>query len=435
MISVLLLLLPLLAFAVDDASDSFINRIKGTDEFNSHVIDSYSLWLVNFYDSTAKESQEIRGFTTIANLVRGIVPTAIVDISDPDNSGLKKYTNKTRSLTLFGDDKTKPIDLSNTSDPNDVLNRIMQEVALTIQARGGGGGGEAPQEKKQHKKAPDSKVVTITADNIAEKVYNNPLVTAVAFVAPWCGHCKALLPEWEAASKKLEGEGAQLGVVDATVEEDLARQYGVEGFPTIKVFPGGAKKRKSDAMDYEGGRQESQIVQYVLEEVDRSGVPKEIPELIDSKVMDETCVSGRSRLCVLFALPHILDSGAEGRNKYMEIMRGATKAVRGMGFEYAWFEGGSEQGKLEQVLGLEFGFPAVVAYSHKKGVYIPFRFSFQESNIRKFLTGLTSGKQQSFTISEVPYVKTVEPWDGKDGVPIEEESLADIMGDDWNDEF
>jgi hypothetical protein len=28
-------------------------------------------------------------------------------------------------------------------------------------------------------------------------------------------------------------------------------------------------------------------------------------------------------------------------------------------------------------------------------------------------------------------VKT-EPWDGKDGVPIEEESLADIMG--WDDD-
>lgn len=106
-----------------------------------------------------------------------------------------------------------------------------------------------------------------------------------------------------------------------------------------------------------------------------------------------------------------------------------------MNFGFAWFEGGSEQGKLENTLGLDFGFPAVVAYSSKKDVYIVHRGSFNIVNIRKFLTGLTMGKQQINAIDKELVVKTVEPWDGMDGVLIEEESLADIMGDDWNDEF
>ena len=246
-----------------------------------------------------------------------------------------------------------------------------------------------------------------------------------------CGHCKQLLPEWEEAATKLDGTGATLGWVDATAEESLAQEYGIQGFPTIKVFPGGKGKSSYSAMDYEGGRQTSQIVQAALEEVDRSGVPKEIPELVSEDVMRENCEGSGSKICVFFALPHILDTGADGRNKYKEVMTAASKAVRGMAFNFLWFEGGA-QSDLENALELTFGFPAVAAYSVDKGVYTVHRGSFSESNVRKFLTGITTGKQGTYKISKVPTINTVEPWDGKDGVPFEEEPLEDIMG--WDDD-
>ena len=58
----------------------------------------------------------------------------------------------------------------------------------------------------------------------------------VVFVR-WCGHCKNLAPEYKKAATALKGV-ARLGVVDATDEKNanLAGQYGVKGFPTIKVF-------------------------------------------------------------------------------------------------------------------------------------------------------------------------------------------------------
>jgi protein disulfide-isomerase A6 len=71
----------------------------------------------------------------------------------------------------------------------------------------------------------------------------------VEFYAPWCGHCKALEPEYETAAKKLKGQ-VKLGKVDATEHAALAQRYGVNGYPTVKVFDYGLGKNDGKARDY-----------------------------------------------------------------------------------------------------------------------------------------------------------------------------------------
>jgi protein disulfide isomerase len=101
-----------------------------------------------------------------------------------------------------------------------------------------------------------SDVVTGTDATFNDVVKSHDFVL-VEFYAPWCGHCKKLTPEWEAAATQLKGQ-AVLVALDATVEKDVAAKYEIKGFPTIKVFRDGELSG-----DYEGGRTADLIVKYV----------------------------------------------------------------------------------------------------------------------------------------------------------------------------
>eukprot|EP01084_Bolivina_argentea_P063923 116614_1 len=115
--------------------------------------------------------------------------------------------------------------------------------------------------RSEEETSEDEAVVTLTTDNFETFIGENSRVL-VEFYAPWCGHCKALAPEFEKAAQALaadEAVDAVLAKVDATIEKDLATKYGVKGFPTLKYFTGDA----DTPSDYSGGRTESTIVQWL----------------------------------------------------------------------------------------------------------------------------------------------------------------------------
>ncbi|KAG6855649.1 hypothetical protein H0H87_012667 [Tephrocybe sp. NHM501043] len=73
----------------------------------------------------------------------------------------------------------------------------------------------------------------------------------VAFVAPWCGHCQRMAPEYSKAAKGLHPLLPVYAVdCDAAENKRLCADEGVKGFPTVKLYPRG---NKLGSMTYESG--------------------------------------------------------------------------------------------------------------------------------------------------------------------------------------
>jgi protein disulfide-isomerase A1 len=105
-----------------------------------------------------------------------------------------------------------------------------------------------------------SNVTQLTQETFDEFIKSNQLVLA-EFFAPWCGHCKALAPEYEEAATLLKEKNIQLIKVDCTEESDLCKTHGVEGYPTLKVFRG-----LDNVTPYTGQRKAAGITSYMVKQ-------------------------------------------------------------------------------------------------------------------------------------------------------------------------
>lgn len=70
------------------------------------------------------------------------------------------------------------------------------------------------------------------------------------FFAPWCGHCKAMAPDWSELTEDFAGSpSALVSKVDCTADgQSLCQANGVTGYPTIMYGD------PNDLQKYEGGR-------------------------------------------------------------------------------------------------------------------------------------------------------------------------------------
>jgi thioredoxin 1 len=83
-----------------------------------------------------------------------------------------------------------------------------------------------------------SSVKTVRSNEFQSEVLDAKGLVVVDFSATWCGPCKRMFPELEAAATEL-GESAKVVKVDVDESADIATQYGVQGIPNLTFLKDG----------------------------------------------------------------------------------------------------------------------------------------------------------------------------------------------------
>ncbi|KAL5962398.1 hypothetical protein TSMEX_009852, partial [Taenia solium] len=259
-------------------------------------------------------------------------------------------------------------------------------------------------------------VITLTDQNFDSLVLQSDDDWLVAFIAPWCGHCKNLAPEWKRAAEKLKGK-VKVGTVDATVNNNLAGRYEIRGFPTIKYFKSGQVE------EYNGMRSAEGIVEFGLQKAELNRPPPEVKEITSNEVLHEAC--DNKQLCIIGFLPQLLDCQSKCRKGYLDVMKEAVKKHRGKDWGWLW-SAARTHAKLEEALQLGgFGYPTMVAINMRKQKFAVMHGSFSADGLRDFLYDLSQGRGSVSlnSMSALPEIQSSVPWDGKDAPVVHEEEI------------
>jgi protein disulfide-isomerase A6 len=114
-------------------------------------------------------------------------------------------------------------------------------------------------------------VVDLTPDNF-NSIVNGNKHALVEFYAPWCGHCKHLVPEYTKLGQMVMNDPklrskVVVAKVDADAHRSLGQTFGVTGFPTIKFFARGQAATKDNAEDYNSARSADAFLKFLMDKV------------------------------------------------------------------------------------------------------------------------------------------------------------------------
>lgn len=77
----------------------------------------------------------------------------------------------------------------------------------------------------------------------------------VLFFAPWCGHCKSVVPIWDQLMRKYKN----VVKVDCDADKQVAQQESIQGFPTIRAYV------NNNFVEYQGDRSPQSLEAFVMQ--------------------------------------------------------------------------------------------------------------------------------------------------------------------------
>lgn len=400
--------------------------------FNSKVLQSDELWLVEFYAPWCGHCKSLAPeWKKAATALKGVVKIGAVDMTAHQSVGAPYNIQGFPTIKVFGKNKQQPQDYNGARTASSIVDTAMSQLKNMVNERltgksGGGGGGSGSGGQKSTGAGDPKDVIELTDSNFEKLVLESKDMWMVEFFAPWCGHCKNLAPHWQVAATELKGK-VKVGALDATVHTVMANKYGVRGYPTLKMFPSG-KKESGDVVDYDGGRSSGEIVAWALEKLAENVPAPEVVEITDEAVLKEACED--HQLCIVSILPHILDCQSKCRNDYIKVLKTLAEKHKKRMWAWLWAEAG-KQTAVEEALNIGgFGYPAMAAVNSRKMKFSLLKGSFGEKGINEFLLEVAFGRSSTDSIKngKLPTVEKADPWDGKDGeMPVEEDiDLSDV---------
>lgn len=150
----------------------------------------------------------------------------------------------------------------------------------------------------------EENVLVLTNDNFEQAIKDHKFIL-VEFYAPWCGHCKALAPEYAKAATQLAEEKSELklGKVDATEQKELGEKFEIRGYPTLKLF------REGKPVEYNAGRTAQDIIRWMKK---KSG-----PAAAEIKTADELSALKEANEVVVVGL--FKDQDSDDAKKFMKL--------------------------------------------------------------------------------------------------------------------
>jgi len=374
-----------------------------SSNFNALVKNSDEIWLVEFYAPWCGHCKTLAPeYKKAAAALKGVVKIGAVDMTTDQNVGAPYNIQGFPTIKLFGANKNAPVDYNGQRTASSIVDFCLSKAKEVVQQRlTGGKPNSGNNNSGSSNSSGKAKVLELTSSSFQSEVLNSRKPFLIMFYAPWCGHCKKAMPEFESASADVDKE-VQFGKVDCTNEQSLCSDYGVQGYPTIKFFGGGKIE------DYNGARSKSDFVSFAESQKDTIVPVKELAELDSQERFEEYCVEHKGT-CVIAFLPHINDSGEQKRQEYLKELKEIRDKNSAKPLSFLWVQGGNNF-DFEESLTLKSGYPALIAINYAKNKFAPMRAKFNKDDINSFIGDLLTGKAAVYDLrKDLPKIKKRKP--------------------------